>query len=284
MAARVLVTGSSGFLGRHLTTALAKHDFDVVAPDRRALDVTRPIEGDLGVEHVFHLAAEVGVPESWKNPARVLTTNAGGTLNVLDYCRRTNASFTYVSGYLYGIPRTLPIPESADIQPNNPYAFSKHMAEQTCMFYAREFGTAVTILRPFNIYGPGQGEGYVVGRILAQVLAPDVHAIDVMDLTPRRDYIFVDDVVEAILATRRLAGLHIFNVGSGESHTVEEVLQIIMRATSSTKPVTSQNVQRRNEIPDVVADITAIRDAVAWQPRTSLESGLKKTIASRGGP
>jgi nucleoside-diphosphate-sugar epimerase len=284
MAPRVLVTGSGGFLGRRLTAALTARGVDVLVPDRRALDVTKPIEGNFDVEHVYHLAAEVGVPASWKNPARVLATNAGGTFNVLEYCRRAKASLTYISGYLYGIPRILPISESADIQPNNPYAFSKHLAEQTCLFYAREFGVTVTILRPFNIYGPGQSEDYVVGRIVAQVLAPDIPAIDVMDLTPRRDYVFVDDVVEAMLATRHLSGLHIFNVGSGESHTVGEVLQIIKRATSSTKPVTPQNVQRKNEIPDVVADISAIRTAVSWQPRTSLEAGLKKTIASSGGP
>lgn len=277
---RALVTGAGGFLGRHLVARLQQDGLHVVALSRqsgfRLLEDELPLDG---VDHVFHLAAETGVPESWQDPVRFHLVNSHGTVRVLDQCRRAGRGVTYVGGYPYGVPLRLPIDEDHPIDANNPYAFSKFMGEQACGFFARTFGAPVTAIRLFNVYGPGQSDKFLLPRIVSQVLDPAVHAIELMDLAPRRDYLFVDDAIEALLAAVPASGYHVFNVGSGSSHAVSEVVDAVMEAAAIRKPVVDKRQARPNEIPDVVADTTRLRRASGWSPRTGLVAGIRRVIA-----
>lgn len=252
------------------------------APGSSGLDIVQgPLKGP-AVDHVVHLAARSGVPESWRNPERFHQTNVLGTLNVLEYCRQNLCSLTYVSGYVYGLPKTLPIGEETRAVPNNPYALTKFLAEETCRFYARAYDLPITILRPFNVYGPGQDNRFVIPHIVQQALDPATTRIEVNDLSPRRDYIFIDDVVDAIVLTSQPGAVATYNVGSGISHSVADVISLVSQVTGISKPFCATDRPRINEIPDVVADIAAIGKAVGWRPRITLEEGLRRVAEKTG--
>jgi nucleoside-diphosphate-sugar epimerase len=284
---RVLVTGGSGFVGRRLVRFLRGEGADVLAPGRDTLDVSAGSFPDVSVGWVIHLAGRTYVPASWSEPADFYRINALGTVNVLDYCRRTQAKLIYVSGYCYGIPETLPISETAPLKPNNPYAFSKCAAEEACRFFFECLQTPVMIVRPFNIYGPGQSANFLIPRIVEQTVDPNVTAIVVEDDSPRRDYVHIDDVIGAIESLRRnpKPGAT-FNIGSGESYSVADVAEMVRSAANVTKPLVSRGNRRINDIPDVIADITAIQNATGWSPSITLRDGLRDVVAharSHGG-
>jgi nucleoside-diphosphate-sugar epimerase len=281
---RVLVTGGSGFVGRRLVRFLREEGAEVYAPERGIMDVAAGPLPDLSADWVIHLAGRTYVPASWDDPADFYRVNVLGTVNVLDYCRRARARLIYVGGYCYGIPETLPIPETAPLRPNNPYAFSKSAAEEACRFFFERLQTHVTIVRPFNIYGPGQAANFLVPRIVEQAIDPAAAAIVVEDDTPRRDYVHVDDVVCAIESLRRnpKPGAT-FNIGSGESYSVAEVAEMVRSAAAVGKPVVSRGNRRVNDIPDVIADIAAIRIAVGWSPSITLPDGLRGMVADARG-
>jgi nucleoside-diphosphate-sugar epimerase len=274
------VTGGSGFLGRRLVRLLRDEGAQILAPGRDALDVSVGSFPDVSVDWVIHLAGRTYVPASWSEPADFYRVNALGTVNVLEYCRRTRARLIYVSGYCYGIPETLPISETAPLKPNNPYAFSKCAAEEACRFYSECLQTPVMIVRPFNIYGPGQSANFLIPRIVEQAIDPNVAAIVVEDDTPRRDYVYLDDVIGAIESLRRnpKPGAT-FNIGSGQSYSVAEVGEMVRCAADVSKPFVSRGNRRVNDIPDVIADITAIRDATGWSPSITLQDGLRDVVS-----
>jgi nucleoside-diphosphate-sugar epimerase len=277
---RVLVTGGSGFVGRRLVQSLRDKGAEIYAPERGILDVSAGPLPDLSADWVIHLAGRTFVPASWSDPTGFYRVNVLGTVNVLEYCRRSRAKLIYVSGYCYGIPETLPIPESAPLKPNNPYAFSKSAAEEACRFFFESLQTSVMIVRPFNIYGPGQSPDFLIPRIVGQAIDPMVAAIVVEDDTPKRDYVHIDDVIGAIESLRRnpRPGATL-NIGSGESYSVAELAAMVCKAADVGKPVVSRGNRRPNDIPDVIADITAIRDATGWSPSISLQDGLCDVVA-----
>lgn len=287
MTDRVLVTGGSGFVGRSLVRFLKDAGVDVLAPGREILDVAAGSFPDVSVDWVIHLAGRTYVPASWSEPADFYRVNALGTVNVLEYCRRTQAKLIHVSGYCYGIPESLPISETAPLKPNNPYALSKCAAEEACRFFFECLQMPVMIVRPFNIYGSGQSASFLIPRIVEQAIDPDVAAIVVEDDTPRRDYVHLDDVIGAIESLRRSPKLGgTFNIGSGESYSVAEVAEMVRSAANVSKPFVSRGNRRVNDIPDVIADITAIRDAAGWSPSITLRDGLRDVVThakARGG-
>jgi nucleoside-diphosphate-sugar epimerase len=200
-------------------------------------------------------------------------------VRVLDQCRRNGCSLTYISAYIYGQPHRLPIAETDPVAANNPYAFSKFMAEEACRFFFNNFDLPVTILRPFNIYGPGQSEQFLLTRIAVQAVDRNCQEIVVTDLTPRRDYIFISDAIDAILVSLQTKPGSLFNIGSGTSYSVADAIQTVCRVAGVTKPFRAiVSATRRNEINDVVADITALRAETGWTPRVSFDDGLRQLI------
>jgi GDP-4-dehydro-6-deoxy-D-mannose reductase len=276
---RVLVTGGSGFVGRRLVQFLRERGADVYAPERGTLEVSAGPLPDFSADWVIHLAGRTFVPASWSEPADFYRVNVLGTVNVLEYCRRRQAKLIYVSGYCYGLPETLPIAETAPLKPNNPYAFSKSAAEKACRFFFEQLQTSVMIVRPFNIYGPAQRESFLIPRIVEQAVDPAVAEIVVEDDTPKRDYVHLDDVIGAIESLRRnpKPGAT-FNIGSGESYSVAEVARMVCTAAGVRKPVVSRGNRRINDIPDVIADITAIRHVAGWSPSIALPDGLRGVV------
>lgn len=280
----ILVTGASGFLGRHLVAALQKQGFIVRQHSSADGDIARctlPMEG---VGRVFHLAGKSFVPDSWRSPQAFYETNVMGTVNVLEHCRQHQAALTLISSYVYGQPKRLPISEEHPIAAANPYAHTKILAEEAARFYAERFGVALVIVRPFNIYGPGQSGPFLIPSIVRQALDPDVKEIRLQDLRPRRDYIYVADAVDLLTATLRPGVRGVFNLGSGNSASVGEVAELVNYAVGTDKPVVSAEEQRPGEIMDVVADISRAAAELDWRPRTSLAEGLAAVVAAQRAP
>ena len=278
---KVLVTGASGFIGRHLVPRLRAAGHEVVEVRRASGDIAdaatwRQIPA---ADAVVHLAAKSFVPESWEHPALFVRTNLGGTIEAMEYCRAHGAHLVFPSSYMYGDAGRQPIAEGAALVARNPYALSKKLAEEACEFYADRFGLTITILRPFNIYGPGQSTTFLVPTIVKQLQAGQ--AIRVKDLEPRRDYVYVVDVVEAMvkaLAVRRR--LSVFNIGSGTSHSVADLIRIIQEVWGTSLPVSSAGLRRKDEIMDTVADITRAGEVLGWSPRFTLRQGIEDLHAA----
>jgi len=278
--ATTLVTGAAGFIGAALTRALSRAGHDVIALGRSDGDVTEKATWARlpAVAHVFHLAARSYVPDSWRDPTAFFHTNVTGAIQALEYCRANGAHLVFASGYVYGPPTRLPIREDDPTAPNNPYALSKFLAEQICAFYAAT-GQPVTVVRPFNIFGPGQRRAFLIPTIIDQVRKAG--EIRIKDLTPRRDYVFLDDLVTALIATiDKPAGYRLFNIGAGVSHSVAEVIDTIQSAAGTRLPVVSEETPRANEIPDVRADITRAQTILGWSPRYSLAEGIARMLGA----
>jgi nucleoside-diphosphate-sugar epimerase len=277
---RVLVTGADGFIGRHLIRALKAAGRPVSEHSLKDGDIASARLEFEGVAHAFHLAGKTFVPDSWNNPQAFYEVNVMGTVNVLEFCRRQKASITLVSSYVYGQPRWLPIGEDHPLCATNPYSHSKIMTEEIARYYGKHLGVAMTIVRPFNVFGPGQADHFLIPKILKQVLDPAQNRITVADLRPRRDYLYVDDFVSLLTATMAHPCGCVYNAGSGTSVSVAELIGIINGLAETPKVVCSEEHQRPEEIPDVVADISRAKAELNWRPETDLRQGLRQTIAS----
>ena len=278
-ARRVLVTGASGFVGTHLIRALAAAGYWVEPHSSRSGDIASCGFDVADVGHVFHLAARTFVPESWKDPLSFYRVNVLGTVNVLEFCRAHNVSLTLMSSYVYGRPTCLPISENESLRAFNPYSHTKILAEEASRYYQERFQVPVTIIRPFNIYGPGQDGRFLIPKILAQAVDPALEAILVSDLRPRRDFIFVSDLIELLMRTvfRQEGG--VFNAGSGTSLSVKEVVETVNGLLPAPKQVLSEESSRQDEVLDVVADISKAHQEFDWAPHTTLRDGLLETLA-----
>ena len=281
---KILITGASGFIGRALTARLKAEGRDVVPVDSADGDIAS--RGTLAkfeqenIAHVFHLAGKTFVPDSWDDPQAFCQTNVLGTVNVLEFCRKKHIPVTYVSAYVYGHPDSLPISEVSAIRPSNPYALTKRLAEEACEFYASAYGLPVTTIRPFNVYGIGQAENFLIPAIISQALDGG-EKIVVKDLAPKRDYVYLEDLVTALLATlAKPGGYRVYNIGSGVSLSVQEVIDAIQDIADTQKKVVCDNAVRANELMDVVADITKAGDELGWHPGFSFHAGIENIIRS----
>jgi nucleoside-diphosphate-sugar epimerase len=271
---KILVTGSNGFVGRSLVKRLKKLDCDVITYDLDKGNIAVDRLNLNGIDHVFHLASRVYVPDSWEQTFDFYQTNVMGTVNVLELCRENGCSMTYISSYVYGTPQYLPVDEKHPVSPASPYNHSKLVAEDICRYYAQTFGFPVAVLRPVNIYGPGQSNDFLIPTIIRQVLDPSVTLIEVMDLRPKRDYLYIDDFIEVLVLTMQTKGFEIYNIGSGYSVSVEEIISVVLKQAKIQKPYSAKNVERKNEVWDVYNDISKIKRLLNWQPNTPFSSGI----------
>lgn len=282
MSRTVLVTGASGFIGRPLCERLGQAGCIVIRHSDADGDISSsPLPCGDSVNHVFHLAARTFVPDSWAAPLPFYATNVLGTVNVAEFCRRHGASLTMLSSYVYGRPQFLPISEEHPFAAFNPYGHTKLLAEDVCRFYAQQFHVRVTIIRPFNIYGPGQSANFLIPTLLRQALDPQVREVSIADDRPRRDYLYIDDLLELLLRTMNPQGFEAFNAGSGSSANPRELADLMLQIAGFEKPVVSRGEARADEVLEMVADIRKAKRVFGWEPRVSLAEGLKRIIQER---
>jgi nucleoside-diphosphate-sugar epimerase len=275
----VLITGAGGFIGQTLVRRLRDEGCEVLALARADGDVVAEATWTKlpAARWVIHLAGRSYIPDSWRQGEAFTEANVLGTQRALAYCKRHGARMVYASAYVYGIPARLPIAESDPVRPNNPYALSKYMGEQLCEFASRYQDVPATAFRIFNVFGERQRPEFLIPTLISQVL--EGKEIRVMDLAPRRDYVFVEDVAEAFVkALAAPPGFHCANIGSGTSYSVKQIIDVIQSAAGTSLPVISQSSERPQEIPDVQADITLAREALGWSPRWTFAEGIRKVL------
>jgi UDP-glucose 4-epimerase len=284
MSKTVLVTGASGFIGRPLSERLEQAGCAVIRHSDADGDIASCALPGNGVNHVYHLAARTFVPDSWSDPLPFYATNVLGTVNVAELCRRHGASLTILSSYVYGRPRFLPISEEHPVAAFNPYGHTKLLVEEVCRFYAQQFGIQVTIIRPFNVYGPGQNGNFLIPTLLRQVLDPEACEVSIADDRPKRDYLFIDDLLDLLLRTMNPQGFDAFNAGSGCSVNPRELAELMLRVAGLEKPVVSRGEVRADEVLEMVADVGKAKRIFGWEPRVSLVEGLRRLIQARMAP
>lgn len=278
----IVISGSSGFIGKNLINLLLESNkYTIVALDiETGTDLTqkKQLKNIPPFEIFIHLANLVYVPASYKNPELFYRVNYLTTLNALELCRNNNAKIIYISSYLYGNPRYLPIDENHPINPTNPYAQSKYICEKLCEGYYRDFGVNTTILRPFNIYGAGQ-KGYLLIPEIIQQLKEGKKQILLRDPNPRRDYINVMDVARAIIKAIDIKGNNsIYNVCSGISHSVKEITEIINAKLKNPVQFIFGKSDRHVEIDETKGSYLKIKEELNWQPLIEFEKGIEMIL------
>ncbi len=300
---RFLVTGGAGFLGAALANHLvaAGHRVhvldDLSSGDRRRLmpevaftqgdvDNVPQLWALLGeVDCVYHLAARVSVPQSILHPREYARVNVVGTASLMEAMRDTGVGrvvFTS-SGAVYGRQPRQPVREDDPPRPDSPYAVSKWAAEQTIHTIGELWGLETVALRIFNAYGPGQSlpvsHAPVVPRFLQAALTGGSLVV-YGDGRQTRDYVYVDDVVAALVAAAVAPGVNraVINVGSGRETSVADLIAQIEAATGREVNVLS-NVEKTGGVPRLAADVNRAREQLGFTPRVGLAEGLRLMIA-----
>jgi nucleoside-diphosphate-sugar epimerase len=283
---KILITGSRGFIGKHLVAFLEKNitELEIVHWDKADGDLSQIETGKQlmqikGIDKIIHLASNNFVPESWEKTADYIIGNYTSTFNILEYCRHQRAELIYLSSYMYGNAQVIPIDEQAELKVNNPYGFSKLSGEYLCKFYYDTFQIPVLVLRPFNIFGVGQREDFLIPYLVEQITNPAKKIVEVNDINPRRDYLHVNDFCALLYkALINHKGFDVFNVGYGQSYSVAEVIEKISNIAGDKKEIHAKNIVRANEINDVVADISKASKILGWKPEMSFDEGLSQIV------
>lgn len=285
---RVMVTGAQGFIGSHLIKALRLDESLKIIPVDHKLGhellSKESLDSLPNVDVIIHLAAKMSLTSAWDNPYSVYNMNLNGTLNMLEFARQRGVQkFIYPSSYVYGAPQYLPVDEKHPLNANSPYTRSKLLGEQLCRSYSEDFNIPTVILRVFNIYGPGLSGIFLIPTIISQLRS---RKIILKDPAPKRDYIYISDVVSAFIKAVDLpVSIHdVFNIGYGVSYPVSEVVNLILKLSGVHCEVVYSIEQRKKEIPDIVANRLKAKQVLNWEPKVSLEDGLIKTLMASDYP
>lgn len=311
---KALVTGADGFIGSHLTEKLLEAGHQVRAfvfynsfnswgwLDTLPKDKLREIEifaGDVrdpngvrkavaGMDEVYHLAALIAIPFSYHSPDSYVDTNIKGTLNILQAARDHNTSRVLVTSTseVYGTAQYVPIDEKHPFQGQSPYSATKIGADRLAESFYRSFQLPVTIVRPFNTYGPRQSARAVIPTVITQLLAGKTD-IKLGAVTPTRDFNYVLDTVagfQAIAQTPATIGEEI-NIASGNEISIGELAAELIRQINPAARIECEEIRLRpenSEVNRLLGSNQKITQLTGWQPQYTLAQGLKETIAWMG--
>ncbi|MFM7509443.1 MAG: SDR family NAD(P)-dependent oxidoreductase [Actinomycetota bacterium] len=304
----VLVTGGEGFIGSHLVDRLVAEGAEVSAlvyynsfgrwgwldsASSDVRDAVRIIPGDVrdarrvneavqGREVVFHLAALIGIPYSYHAAESYVQTNVTGTFHVAEACRESGARMVHTStSEVYGTAITAPIDESHPLQPQSPYSASKIGADMMALSFAHAHEVPVTVVRPFNTYGPRQSTRAVIPTILTQLLS-GAESLHLGAISPTRDFNYVTDTVAGFLALADCdeAVGRATNVGSGREVSIGDLVAILSDITGTSIEVVTDEDRLRpagSEVERLLCDHSLATKISGWTPRVSLEEGLTRT-------
>lgn len=304
---RVLVTGAGGFIGSHLAERLvqlgartralvhynaldtrgwldtsdARNDLEVISGDICDRDCVH--DAMQGVDVVFHLAALIAIPYSYRAPESYVRTNVIGTLNVVQAARElgTERVVHTSTSEVYGTARYVPIDEKHPLQGQSPYSASKLSADKMAESFHLSFGVPLVTVRPFNTFGPRQSARAVIPTIITQCLVGDT--VKLGSTTPTRDLNFVGNTVSGFIKAASVPEAigKTFNLGSGREISIGDLALLIAELMGQTVEIRCDENRRRpgpSEVERLLADNTLAREVLNWEPEVDLETGLSQTI------
>ncbi len=305
---RVLITGADGFIGSHLTEMLVKQgaqvkalsqynsfnnwgwledvsclsDIEVLCGDVRDPNYVKHISKNIDV--IFHLAALIAIPYSYVAPDSYIDTNIKGTLNICQAALDNNVEKILVTSTseVYGTAQYVPIDEKHPLQPQSPYSATKISADAIAESFYRTFDLPLTIVRPFNTYGPRQSARAVIPTMITQI-ASGKKEIKLGDVSPTRDFNYVLDTCRGfvMLAESEKTTGEIINIGSNFEISVEDTLNLIKDIMQSDVEfiVDEQRLRpEKSEVNRLWCDNTKIKELVGFTPEYTIEKGLEETI------
>ena len=278
---RILITGSNGFLGQELVKKLKKLNYCVFEFSRKnKKDILQKKSFDKfkNIDTVFHLAAVVGYVNVAKNIELAYKTNVLGTINVLEFCQRQKAKLLFPSTFVYGSPFDKKKKETDSVDPANFYTYSKYLGELYCRLFAEKYQVDTVIARTANAYGPNQPKQYIIPLLIESFKKGK--KLVLTDADAKRDYLFIDDLASAYIAlakTKTKRG-EIFNVSSGKSTSLKNLVDIIRKITNSDIKIRYRKRLRKNEVSQSLFDNSKILEKTNWKPEYSLERGLRETV------
>ena len=296
-----LVTGGAGFIGSHLVDRLVDENYRVVIVDDLSsgklknlnyqatfhhMSITNPTLQDMlnreKPDLVFHLAAQSSVPRSVKDPILDNEVNVLGTLRLLEASRRAGVEkviYSSTGGALYGEPEVVPCPDDAPISPISPYGMSKYMAEQYLDFYSRQYRQNFTTLRYGNVYGPRQdpyGEAGVIAIFIFAMLSGQRPRI-FGDGNQTRDFVCVDDIVDANIAAIHRGHRTALNIATGQLTSVNELYEKLKEITGYRWDA-EHGPARAGDVYRISLDCSRAEEQLGWTPKTDLKEGLARTV------
>jgi NAD dependent epimerase/dehydratase len=307
---RILVTGADGFIGSHLVEHLLEEGYAIKAfvyynsfNSRGWLDTLSEkklaeieiFAGDIrdpngvreamkGVDSVFHLAALIGIPFSYHSPDNYVDTNIKGTLNVLQAARDYDIQRILITSTseVYGTAQTVPIDETHPRQGQSPYSATKIGADFIAESFFRSFELPVSIVRPFNTYGPRQSNRAIIPAIITQLLKGD-EQIKLGSLSPSRDFVYVKDTVSGFLKiaqSDKTVGEEV-NIASGQEISMGALANLLIKRIRPLAQIITDEQRLRpekSEVERLIGDNSKIQKLTSWQPSYTLEEGLNETI------
>lgn len=307
---KVLVTGADGFIGSHLTEELVKSGADIRAfvyynsfnswgwldsLPKEIKDELEVVAGDVrdpnfvmhamqGIDCVYHLAALIAIPFSYYAPDAYVDTNIKGTLNVLNAARalRTKRVLVTSTSEVYGTAQYTPIDESHPYQGQSPYSATKIGADRIAESFYRSFDVPVTIVRPFNTYGPRQSARAVIPTIISQLLA-GVKEIKLGSLTPTRDFVFVKDTVRGFMELAKCdaaIGREV-NIATMKEISIGDLANNMIQLINPKAKIVSEERRLRpekSEVNRLLGDNTLLYSLTGFRPETPIEVGLQYTV------
>jgi len=307
---RVLVTGAGGFIGSHLVEALIKKGCKVRAfihynsfnrwgwldyIDKKIKDYIEVFVGDVrdpngvresikNVDIIFHLAALIGIPYSYHSPDNYIDTNIKGTLNILQAVRQSKVKKVIhtSTSEVYGTAQFVPITENHPINPQSPYAATKAGADLLVLAFYRSFNLPISIIRPFNTYGPRQSARAVIPTIVSQIKSKK-KKIRLGSNRPTRDMTYVKDIVEAFIKVAEYDSSvgEVINIGSNFDISIGNLANLIMKLMNIKLEIITDEARIRpenSEVEKLLADTRKAKELLGWVPKYVLEDGLKETI------
>ena len=306
----ILVTGADGFIGSHLVQALLKKKYNVRAfvlynsfnnwgwldtLSKEHLDNVEVFQGDIrdpncvkdavkGYDVIFHLAALIAIPYSYYSPATYIDTNINGSLNIFQAAREfaVKKVITTSTSEVYGTAKYVPIDENHPLQAQSPYSASKIGADQLAISFFKVFNLPLTILRPFNTYGPRQSARAVIPTIISQI-ANGAKKIKLGNIHPTRDFSYVTDTANAFIqiAESDESIGRIINFGSNFEISIGKTVELIAEVMGSEVDIISDKKRFRpdnSEVEQLYADISLAKKIYGWQPEYSGNEGFRRGI------
>lgn len=308
---RVLVTGADGFIGSHLVEGLLGRGCRVRAFvlynsfsnwgwldtfSKEDLDRMEVFPGDVrdpngvrkalqGIEVVFHLAALIAIPFSYHSPDSYVDTNIKGTLNILQAAREAGCRRVLITSTseVYGTARYVPIDERHPLQGQSPYSATKIAADRLAESFYCSFNTPITIVRPFNTYGPRQSARAVIPTIITQLLSGAAE-VKLGSIHPTRDFNYVTDTVAGFIAAAEADNTvgEELNIASQQEVSIGQLALEIIDQLNSTAKIVSDDTRirpERSEVERLLGSNEKIRRLTGWQPNHSLRQGIQETVA-----